>query len=60
MAAMTLAVGTLIPRGSSGADADTPADPTACAAAFNFSDAVACEPRVGRRAGAGGYRERLK
>ncbi len=60
LAAMTLAVVTLIPRGSSDADADTPADPTACAAAFNFSDAVACEPRVGRRAGADRHRERLK
>jgi hypothetical protein len=57
---MTLAAVTLIPSGSSDADADTPADPAACAAAFNFGDAVACEPRVGRRAGTVGHREAPK
>ncbi|MGH3028683.1 MAG: hypothetical protein ACRDMW_09010 [Gaiellaceae bacterium] len=70
---MTLAAVALIPRGSSDADADTPGDLAACAAAFagrgvstrtsdqfNFSDAVACEPRIGRRAGADRHRERLE
>lgn len=60
LAAMTLAVVTLIPRGSWDADANTPADRAAYAAAFNFGDAVACEPRVGRRAGADRHRERLE
>ena len=60
LAAMTLAAVALIPKGSSDADADTPRDLVACAAAFNFGDAVACEPRVGRRAGADRHRERLK